>query len=90
MRTLTLSMPEQTTSTAEKNATRAALALFFQMGYLIALPAVAFGFGGAYADKALGTSPLLTIIGLSLALTSSMMLVWKILKKTLPPGNPGS
>lgn len=51
----------------------AALGLGFawELGYTIAIPALLFGFGGAYVDKHLGTSPLLLMIGLILAFIGS-------------------
>ncbi|MEI8230183.1 MAG: AtpZ/AtpI family protein [Candidatus Peregrinibacteria bacterium] len=43
------------------------LRLAWNLGYIIALPVVVFGFGGALADKKLGTSPLFIIAGFVLA-----------------------
>ena len=48
-----------------------ALRLAWNLGFIIAIPAFAFGFGGAYLDKQLGTSPLFMLIGLAIALTLS-------------------
>ena len=45
-----------------------ALSLAWDLGYIIALPIVILGFGGAYADKHWDTSPLLLLIGIGLAL----------------------
>ena len=47
------------------------------------------GIGGAYLDKYLATSPLFTILGLSLALTTSILWVWKVVKRAFP-GKPTS
>ena len=56
-----------------------AVRLAWSFGYIIAIPAVAFGFGGAYLDKTQGTSPLFLILGLALALTlSSLGIVRKV------------
>lgn len=41
--------------------------LAWNLGFIIAIPAVVLGFGGAYLDKALGTSPVFLLIGFILA-----------------------
>ena len=41
-----------------------AVGLAWELGYMIAIPAVVLGFGGAYLDKYLQTSPLFMLIGL--------------------------
>jgi F0F1-type ATP synthase assembly protein I len=60
------------------------LGLVGQIGYIIAIPAFVFGFAGAYADKSLGTSPWLLIAGLALALLTSTIAVFRIVKRVLP------
>lgn len=57
------------------------LPLMGQLGFMIALPAVAFGFGGAYLDRWLGTSPLFILIGLGLAIASSSLWVYQLIKR---------
>ena len=52
------------------------LGLVGEIGTMIAVPAVLFGFGGAYLDKNMETSPLFVIAGLALALISSSLAVW--------------
>ena len=59
------------------------LALVGQMGFIIALPAFAFGFGGAYLDKALGTSPLLLLAGLLAALAASGIVIYRRINSIL-------
>lgn len=54
-----------------------ALRLAWNLGYLIALPAVLFGFVGAYADRTFGTSPWCIIGGFVLALLLSGFAVWR-------------
>lgn len=44
-----------------------------ELGYIIALPAVLFCFGGAYMDKSYHTSPLFFLLGLVIALTLSLV-----------------
>ncbi len=48
-----------------------ALRLAWNLGYIIAIPAFLFGFGGAYADKYWGTSPLLLLLGMGCAILLS-------------------
>lgn len=58
-----------------------ALGLAWEMGFIIAIPAVLFGFGGAYLDKWLGTSPLFLLLGLGLAMASSGLAIWKRIRQ---------
>ena len=57
------------------------LSLAGQLGFMIAVPAAVFGFGGAYLDRAWGTSPLFILVGLSLALLTSARMVWRLAKQ---------
>lgn len=57
------------------------LSIAGQLGYLIALPATFFAFGGAALDKKLGTSPLFVLLGIAVALTSSSFLVARLLRQ---------
>ncbi|MDD5623177.1 MAG: AtpZ/AtpI family protein [Candidatus Peribacteraceae bacterium] len=59
------------------------LRLAWSLGYIIAVPAVVFGFGGAYADKQFGTSPWLLLIGFALAVTLSGLGVYRKVKEIL-------
>jgi F0F1-type ATP synthase assembly protein I len=45
------------------------LQLAWELGYLIAIPVVTLGFGGAYMDKYYHTSPLFIILGFIIAIT---------------------
>jgi F0F1-type ATP synthase assembly protein I len=58
-----------------------AIRLAWSFGYIIAIPAVLFGFGGAYLDKALGPSPLFLILGLAIALTLSAFGIYRRVKE---------
>jgi uncharacterized membrane protein len=58
-------------------------ALIGQMGYLIAIPAFVFGFGGAYLDRRFDTSPWLMIAGLALAMMTSLLGVYRIVKRIM-------
>ena len=51
-----------------------------EVGFIIAIPAFLFGFGGAYLDRAFGTSPLFVILGLALALAASFLALWHRIK----------
>ena len=57
------------------------LSLVGQLGFIIALPAAGFGFGGAYLDRHFGTSPLFILVGLGLAIAVSSLAVWKLIQQ---------
>lgn len=59
------------------------LGLFGEIGLIIALPAVIFGFVGVWADKNYGTLPLLTISGFLLAILVSGVAVYRRIKPFL-------
>lgn len=58
-----------------------ALGLASRLGFTIALPAVVCAISGRSADTALGTSPLLLIVGLFCSLVISSFLVYREIKK---------
>ncbi len=58
-----------------------AVRLAWNFGYIIAIPAVAFGFGGASLDKHYGTSPTFILIGFALALALSGLGIWRAVKE---------
>lgn len=51
--------------------------LALQMGYLIAIPLVAFALGGRFLDSVLRSSPLFFLIGILTAITCSTILVYR-------------
>jgi hypothetical protein len=55
--------------------------LAFDMGFVIALPLVAFGLLGKYLDGRLGTEPWLTIVGILIAIISTTIWLTKKLKE---------
>lgn len=57
--------------------------LAWSLGWIIAIPAVLFGFGGAYLDKALGTTPLFILLGLGSAVTLSGVGLYRKVKAIL-------
>jgi hypothetical protein len=54
--------------------------LAFDMGFVIALPLVAFGLLGKYLDGRLGTDPWLTIAGILIAIISTTIWLTRKLK----------
>lgn len=62
-------------------STFSALSLALKLGYIIAIPAVIFVLFGRFADTHFGTSPLLLIIGLLLALTTSSLAIFREIRK---------
>lgn len=55
-----------------------------EIGYILAIPAVLLGFGGAYLDKYMGTSPFCIIIGFVVAAVSSYMGVRQVIRRLFP------
>lgn len=78
-------MPDKKESSTERKALFQALSFAWDLGWIIAVPAVAFGVGGAYLDKWLGTSPLFLIGGFSLAFITSAFTITKKIKLFDPP-----
>lgn len=76
-------MPSQAPKKQEVLGTAQMFGLVGEIGFLIALPAALFGFGGAYVDDLWGTSPLMMILGLALALFGSSLAVWHRIKPFL-------
>ncbi len=58
-----------------------AVGLVWEIGWVIAVPAFLFGFGGAYVDKYYETSPLFMIGGLLVALLFSGFAVYRRVKQ---------
>ncbi len=52
--------------------------LAFEMGYIIALPLVAFGLLGKFLDAKLETKPWLTLIGILIAIVATI--IWFVRK----------
>lgn len=72
---------EQKSEQAKKTTFWMMVGFAWELGYVIALPIVVFGFGGAYADKYFGTSPLFILIGIIAAVSlTSVGLYYKIKK----------
>jgi F0F1-type ATP synthase assembly protein I len=57
--------------------------LAWSLGYIIALPAVLFGFSGAYLDRTLGTSPWFLLGSLALAMGLSAIGVYRRLREVI-------
>jgi F0F1-type ATP synthase assembly protein I len=60
-----------------------ALNLAWEMGYLIAIPVLVLGIGGAYLDKYLATSPLFILSGFALAMLFSSVSVYRRVRAVL-------
>ena len=63
----------------------------WELGYSIAVPAVAFGLGGGWLDKQFHTSPLCLLVGLALAFVISFLIVAekiKVINKRMPKDLP--
>ena len=80
-------MTEQQPTPAEKRGSARALWLGVQLawdlGWIIALPVVILGLGGAYLDKYVGSSPLFILLGFILAITLSFIGIKRKLKDIL-------
>ncbi len=59
--------PTQKQEAKQKSAMWLALDIAYELGYLIALPIVVLGFGGAFLDKKFGTSPIFILSGIVLS-----------------------
>jgi hypothetical protein len=57
--------------------------LAWSIGWIVAVPAVLFGFGGAYLDRSLGTTPVFLLLGLGLAVTLSGVGLYRKLQRIL-------
>lgn len=60
--------------------------LAWSIGWIVAIPAVLFGFGGAYLDRSLGTSPMFILVGFAFAVTLSGIGLYRKLKEILSRG----
>ncbi len=60
-----------------------ALGLVWEIGYIIAVPAFIFGFGGAHIDARYGTTPLFILLGFVLSLTLSGTVIYRRMKRIL-------
>ena len=54
------------------------------LGFIIALPLVAFGLLGKWLDAKLGSDPWLTLMGIALAITSTTIWLTRKFKNMLP------
>lgn len=60
-----------------------ALKLAWELGYLIAIPVVLLGFGGAMLDKYFGTLPLFMLLGFAVAAFLSAVAIRRRLREIL-------
>ncbi|ALM09569.1 MAG: hypothetical protein PeribacterA2_0175 [Candidatus Peribacter riflensis] len=59
------------------------LRLAWNLGFIIAVPVAVFGFGGAYLDKYLQTTPIFVITGFVLAIVLTVIGVYRKVKEIL-------
>ncbi len=59
------------------------LRLAWNLGYIVAIPTVDLGLGGAYVDKLYGTSPIFILIGFVLAAVIAGFGVYRKVKEIL-------
>lgn len=62
------------------------LRLAWNLGFIIAIPVAAFGFGGAYLDTYMGTAPIFVITGFAMAIVLSGVGVYRKVKEILGSG----
>ena len=55
---------------------RELISIAFQLGFIIALPILAFGFAGKWLDARSGTEPLFTLLGILLAIISTSVWIY--------------
>lgn len=59
------------------------LSLAFELGYLVAIPIVVFALAGRVADRTLGTSPWLLLLGILLSIVLSTALIYRKVSRLL-------
>ena len=56
---------------------REMISIAFQLGFIIALPVVVFGFFGKWLDQKTGTYPLLTLVGIITAISFTSIWIYR-------------
>lgn len=56
------------------------VSIAFQLGFIIAIPVIVFGFLGKWLDAKAGTYPLLTLIGIFTAIISTSIWIYRKFK----------
>ncbi len=59
---------------------RELISIAFQLGFIIAIPVVVFGWFGKWLDQKAGTYPLLTLIGIFTAIVFTSMWIYRKFK----------
>jgi F0F1-type ATP synthase assembly protein I len=73
-------MNKQLDNQKARSAMWTALGIALELGYLIAIPIIAFGLGGAWLDKKFGTSPLWLLIGVAAAFIITSIGIYRKIK----------
>lgn len=60
---------------------RELISVAFQLGFIIALPVIAFGIFGKWLDGKAGTYPLLTLIGILTAIVFTSIWIYRKFKR---------
>ena len=68
-------------ATPEEPSTWRALAIAGELGYTIAIPIVLFAIGGRMLDQRFGTTPLMLLIGILLAVVLSGLGITRKIRK---------
>ena len=60
---------------------REMVSIAFQLGFIIALPVIFFGFVGKWLDGKMGTYPLLTLFGILTAIIATSVWIYRKFKR---------
>ncbi len=74
---IVLSMLKDQDKKTENKGFFEALSLAFELGYIIAIPAVGFALGGRLLDRRFDTTPVFLLLGIFVAILLSSYLVYR-------------
>ncbi len=67
-------------NTPKKLDKSALVSVAFQLGFIIAIPILAFGFLGKWLDQKAGTDPILTLVGILTAIVFTSIWIYRKFK----------
>lgn len=70
-------LPEQSEKPKKSLNKSELVSIAFELGFIIALPVVAFGWLGKWLDAKLGTFPIMTLIGIFTAIVSTSVWIYR-------------